>query len=39
MLRRIFESKEEEGTGIWRKLHGMYSSPSVVLVNNIRRMK
>jgi hypothetical protein len=30
VLRRIFGPKRDEVTGGWRKLHGLYSSPSIV---------
>jgi hypothetical protein len=44
VLRRIFETKRDEVTGGWRKLHNeelhdLYSSPSIVRVINARRMR
>jgi hypothetical protein len=44
VLRRIFEPKRDEVTGGWRKLHnkelhGLYSSPSIVIVIKARRMR
>jgi hypothetical protein len=44
MLRRIFGPKRDEVTGGWRKLHneelhGLYSSPSIVRVIKVRRMR
>jgi hypothetical protein len=39
VLRRIFESKRDEVTGGWRKLHGLYSSLSIVRVIKARRMR
>jgi hypothetical protein len=44
VLRRIFSSKKDEGTGGWRKLHNeefhnSYSSPSVISVMKSRRMR
>jgi hypothetical protein len=43
-LRRIFGPKKDEVTGGWRKLHneellGLYSSPSIVRVIKVRRMR
>jgi len=43
-LRRIFGPKRAEGTGEWRKLHkeelnAMYTSPSIVRVIKLRRMR
>jgi hypothetical protein len=42
--RRIFGPKKDEATGGWRKLHneelhGLYSSPSIVRVIKVRRMR
>jgi hypothetical protein len=39
VLRRIFGPKRDEVTGGWRKLHGLYSSPSIVMVIKARRMR
>ena len=44
VLRRIFEPKRNEVTGEWRKLHNeelndLYSSPNIVRVIKLRRMK
>jgi hypothetical protein len=44
VLRRIFGSKGEEVTEKWRKLHNeelndLYSSPNVVRVVKLRRMR
>jgi hypothetical protein len=44
VLRRIFGPKRDEVTGGWRelhneKLHGLYSSPSIVRVIKARRMR
>jgi hypothetical protein len=44
VLRRIFGLKRDEVTGGWRKphneeLHGLYSSPSIVRVIKLRRMR
>ena len=43
VLRRIFESKSDEVTGEWRKLHNeindLYCSPNVVRVIKSRRMR
>jgi hypothetical protein len=36
VLRRIFGPKRDEVTGGWRKLHGLYSSPSTVRVIKAR---
>jgi hypothetical protein len=30
VLRRIFGPKRDEVTGGWRKLHNLYSSPSII---------
>jgi hypothetical protein len=43
-LRRIFGPKRDEVTGGWRKLHneelhGLYSSPSIIMVFKERRMR
>jgi hypothetical protein len=44
LLRRIFESKRNEVTGEWRKLHteelyDLYSSPNIIRVIKSRRMR
>ena len=44
VLRRIFGSKREKGTGEWRKLHNeefrdLYCSPNIVRVIKSRRMR
>jgi hypothetical protein len=44
VLRRIFGPKRDEVTGEWRKLHNeklndLYSSPSIVRVIKLRRMR
>jgi hypothetical protein len=44
VLRRISGPKRGEVTGEWRKLHNgelrdLYSSPSIIRINNSRRMK
>jgi hypothetical protein len=44
VLRRIFGSKRDEVTGVWRKLHNeelhnLYSSPSIITMAKSRRMK
>jgi hypothetical protein len=44
VLRRIFGTKRDEGTGEWRKLHngelnGLYSLPSIVRVIKSRRLR
>jgi hypothetical protein len=44
VLRRIFGSKREEVTGEWRRLHNkklyaLYSSPSIILVIKLRRLR
>ena len=44
VLRRIFGPKKDETTGGWRKLHNeelnnLYSSPNIVRVIKLRRMK
>jgi len=43
VLRRIFGSQRDEGTGEWRKLHneelnGLYYSPNIFRVIKSRRM-
>jgi hypothetical protein len=39
VLRRIFGPMRDEVTGGWRKLHSLYSSPSIVRVIKGRRMR
>jgi hypothetical protein len=39
VFRRIFVPNRDEVTGGWRKLHGLYSSPSIVRVTKARRMR
>jgi hypothetical protein len=44
VLRRIFGPKRDEVTGSWRKLHNeelhnVYSSPSIIRMNQSRRMR
>jgi hypothetical protein len=44
VLRRIFGPKRDEVTGEWRKLHneelnGLYSSPNIIRVIKLRRMR
>jgi hypothetical protein len=44
VLRIIFESKRDEVTGEWRKLHNeelndLYSSPSIIRVTKLRRIR
>jgi hypothetical protein len=44
VLRRIFGPKRDEVTGVWRKLHNeelhnLYSSPNVIRMLNLRRMR
>jgi hypothetical protein len=44
LLRRIFGPKRDEVTGEWRKLHNeelndLYSSPNIVQVTELRRMR
>jgi hypothetical protein len=38
VLRRIFEPKRDEVTGGWRKLHNLYSLPSIIRMSKSRRM-
>jgi hypothetical protein len=38
VLRRTFGPKRDEVTGVWRKLHDLYSSPTLVRVIKLRRM-
>jgi hypothetical protein len=44
VLRNIFGPKMEDVTGLWRKLrreqlHGLYSSPNIIQVVKLRRMR
>jgi hypothetical protein len=44
VLRRIFGPKKDKVTGGWRKLHneelhGLYSSPSIIMAIKARRMR
>jgi hypothetical protein len=44
VLRRIFAEQKDEVTGKWRKLHNeelhdLYSSPSIIRVMKVRRMR
>jgi len=44
VLRRIFGTRRDEVTGEWRRLHteelnDMYSSPNIVRVIKLRRMR
>jgi hypothetical protein len=44
VLRRIFGPKRDEVTGGWRKLHNeelrdLYSSPSIITIIKLRRMR
>jgi hypothetical protein len=44
VLRRIFGPKRDEVTGEWRKLHyeelrDLYSSPKIIRIIKLRRMK
>jgi hypothetical protein len=44
VLRRIFGPKRDEVTGEWRKLHNeelrdVYSSPSIIRIIKLRRMR
>jgi hypothetical protein len=39
VLGRIVGPKRDEVTGGWRKLHGLYSSPSIVRVIKASRMR
>jgi hypothetical protein len=44
VLRRIFGPKRDEVTGEWRKLHNeelhdLYSSPSIIRIMKMRRMR
>jgi hypothetical protein len=44
VLRRIFGPKRDEATGEWRRLHNeelndLYSSPNIIWVIKLRRMR
>jgi hypothetical protein len=44
VLRRIFGPKRDEVTGEWRKMHNeelrdLYSSPSIIRIIKLRRMR
>jgi hypothetical protein len=44
VLRRIFGPKRDEATGEWRKLHNeelhvLYTSPSIIRIMKLRRMR
>jgi hypothetical protein len=39
VLGKIFGPKRDKVTGGWRKLHGLYSSPSIIRVIKARRMR
>jgi hypothetical protein len=39
VLRRIFGPKRDEVTGEWRKLHNKYSSPSIIRIIKLKRMR
>jgi PAS domain-containing protein len=44
VLRRIFGSNRDEVTGEWRTLHNyelrdLYSSPSIIIIIKVRRMR
>jgi hypothetical protein len=39
VLKRIFGPKRDEVTGGWRKLHNLYSSPSIIRMIMCRRMR
>jgi hypothetical protein len=44
VLRKIFGPKRDEVTGEWIKLHNvelrdLYSSPSIIIIINLRRMR
>jgi hypothetical protein len=36
---RIFGTKRDGVTGEWRKLHNLYSSPSIIRIIKLRRMR
>jgi hypothetical protein len=38
VLRRIFGPKRDGGTGGWKKLHNLFSSPSIIRIIKSRRM-
>jgi hypothetical protein len=39
VLRRIFGPERDEVTGGWRKLHNLYSSPSVIRIIKSRMVR
>jgi hypothetical protein len=38
-MKRIFGLKRDGVTGGWRKLHNLYSSPSIIRIIKLRRMR
>jgi hypothetical protein len=39
VLRSIFGAKRDEVTGEWRKLHDLYSLPSIIRIIEVRKMR